>query len=52
MRDMADLTPGDIQRLSPVVRNLINEKYSFVHPEQSLIHGVSHVMWTGRANSR
>lgn len=47
MRDMADLTPGDIQRLSPVVRNLINEKYNFVHPEQSLIHGVSHVMWTG-----
>lgn len=47
MRDMADLTPGDIQRLSPVVRNLVNEKYDFVHPEQPAIHSVSHVMWTG-----
>ncbi len=47
MRDMADFTPGDIQRLSPVVRNLVNEKYSFVHPEESAIHGVSHIMWTG-----
>lgn len=47
MSDMADLTPGDIQRLSPVVRDLINEKYDFVHPEEPLIHGVSHIMWTG-----
>ncbi|MEQ8319940.1 MAG: 4-hydroxyproline epimerase [Rhodospirillales bacterium] len=47
MRDMADLTPGDIQRLSPVIRNLINDKYDFVHPEQPAISGVSHVMWTG-----
>jgi 4-hydroxyproline epimerase len=47
MRDMADLTPGDIQRLSPVVRNMVNKKYTFVHPEEPAIHGVSHVMWTG-----
>lgn len=47
MRDMADLTPGDIQRLSPVVRDLVNAKYEFVHPEEPLIHGVSHIMWTG-----
>lgn len=47
MRDMADLTPGEIQRLSPVVRDLVNAKYEFVHPEEPLIHGVSHIMWTG-----
>lgn len=47
MRDMAGLSPGDIQRLSPVVRNLVNEKYDFVHPEQPAIHSVSHIMWTG-----
>lgn len=47
MRDMADLTPGEIQRLSPVVRDLINDRYDFVHPEQPLINGVSHIMWTG-----
>lgn len=47
MRDMADLTPGDIQRLSPLVRNLVNEKYDFTHPEQPAIHSVTHIMWTG-----
>ena len=47
MCDMADLTPGEIQRLSPVVRDLVNAKYEFVHPEEPLIHGVSHIMWTG-----
>lgn len=47
MRDMADLSPGDIQRLSPVVRQCVNEKYDVVHPEEPSIHGVSHVMWTG-----
>ena len=47
MCDMADLSPGDIQRLSPIVRNLINDAFDFVHPEQPLIRGVSHVMWTG-----
>jgi len=46
-RDMADLTPGDIQRLSPIVRDLMNAKYDFAHPEQPAITGLSHVMWTG-----
>ncbi len=46
--DLDDLSPGDIQRLSPVVRALMNEKYDFSHPEQSAIKGLSHVMWTGR----
>jgi len=47
-RDMSDLTPGDIQRLSPVIRALMNEKYDFVHPEHPAIQGLSHVMWTGK----
>jgi 4-hydroxyproline epimerase len=48
IRDMSDLTPGDIQRLSPVIRTMMNEKYDFVHPENSAIRGLSHVMWTGK----
>ncbi|MBT4888815.1 MAG: 4-hydroxyproline epimerase [Rhodospirillales bacterium] len=47
-RDLDDLTPGDIQRLSPVVRQLMNDKYDFEHPEQPAIQGLSHVMWTGK----
>jgi 4-hydroxyproline epimerase len=30
------------------LRKRINEKYSFIHPEESKIKGLSHVMWTGR----
>lgn len=47
LRDMADLTPADIQRLSPLVRDAVNAKQAFVHPEEPAIKGVSHVMWTG-----
>lgn len=46
--DMADLSPGDIQRLSPLVRSAMNSRYAFVHPEKPEISGLSHVMWTGK----
>lgn len=46
--DLDDLTPSDIQRLSPLLRAKANEKYKFVHPETPEIQGLSHVMWTGR----
>ncbi len=45
--DLSQLSPSDIQRLSPELRRKANEKYSFVHPEQTQIKGLSHVMWTG-----
>lgn len=47
--DLQALTPADIQRLSPILRAKANEKHEFVHPETPAIHGLSHVMWTGRA---
>jgi 4-hydroxyproline epimerase len=47
-RDLEDLSAADILRLSPVVRKLVNEKYSFVHPEDDTIRGMSHVEWTGK----
>ncbi len=43
-----DLPPLDIQRLSPELRRRINDRYSFVHPQDPDIHGVSHIQWTGR----
>ncbi|MFO7847030.1 MAG: 4-hydroxyproline epimerase [Balneolaceae bacterium] len=30
------------------VRSLLNDQHSFVHPEDSSINGLSHVMWTGK----
>jgi 4-hydroxyproline epimerase len=45
---LESLSAGDVLRLSPVVRRLLNEKVAPVHPEDPTIGGVSHVMWTGR----
>jgi len=46
-RDMADLTAADLVRLSPVLRQRLNEQYTFVHPENPSISGLSHILWTG-----
>lgn len=38
---------GDLLRLSPKLRTAINERYTFVHPDDETIRGVSHIQWTG-----
>lgn len=32
---------------SRICRQQLNERYTFRHPEQEHIHGLSHIMWTG-----
>ncbi len=44
---LESMSAGDVLRLSPIVRTLLNEKIQPVHPENETIRGVSHVMWTG-----
>jgi 4-hydroxyproline epimerase len=46
-RDMADFTAGDLVRMSPVLRKNLNAKYTFQHPENPTIKGLSHILWTG-----
>jgi 4-hydroxyproline epimerase len=46
-RDIADHTAGDLIAWSPIVRQRLNEKYSFVHPENPGINRLSHMLWTG-----
>ncbi|WP_342360456.1 4-hydroxyproline epimerase [Terrarubrum flagellatum] len=46
--DIADIQPSDILRLSPRVRAAFRAKYDFVHPDNPLIRGLSHVLWTGK----
>jgi 4-hydroxyproline epimerase len=46
--DMSDFSPGEILRLSPIMRRLLNEAVTPVHPENPTIRGVSHILWTGR----
>lgn len=40
-------TAGDLIRWSQIIRNKINDKYTFVHPENDTIRGLSHMLWTG-----
>jgi 4-hydroxyproline epimerase len=46
--DVARLTPGDILRLSPLLRRALNDVVDIVHPENPNIRGVSHILWTGK----
>ena len=48
-RDLEALSAGDIIRISPLLRQRLNDKYSFIHPEDSRICGLSHLQWTGKA---
>jgi 4-hydroxyproline epimerase len=50
--DIADVSAGDLLRWSPLLRTALNEKYSFVHPEQPDIKGLSHILWTGKPLSK
>jgi 4-hydroxyproline epimerase len=46
-RDIGDVSAVDLVRWSPALRAALNAKYEFVHPEQSDIKGLSHILWTG-----
>jgi 4-hydroxyproline epimerase len=50
--DIADVSAGDLLRWSPLLRAALNEKYSFEHPEQPDIKGLSHILWTGKPIAR
>lgn len=47
-RDLADHTAGELVQWSPVIRQRLNEKYEFTHPENSGINRLSHILWTGK----
>ncbi|HEY4149519.1 MAG TPA: 4-hydroxyproline epimerase [Chitinophagaceae bacterium] len=40
-------TAAELIHWSRVMRRHINEKYDFVHPDNSSISGCSHILWTG-----
>ncbi|KQZ14926.1 hydroxyproline-2-epimerase [Mesorhizobium sp. Root554] len=46
-RDLADYSAGDLIAWSPVLRQRLNDLYSFVHPENPDINGLRHIQWTG-----
>jgi len=49
---LESMSAGDVLRLSPIVRKLLNDRIQPVHPENETIRGVSHVMWTGKPRDK
>jgi 4-hydroxyproline epimerase len=46
--DLEHLTAADIVRLSPLLRDRINERYRFTHPDDDRLSHMRHVLWAGR----
>lgn len=46
-RGLEHYTANKLISISRELRNRINEKYIFVHPENDTIKGCSHILWTG-----
>jgi 4-hydroxyproline epimerase len=46
-RDMADHGAGQLIAWSPVLRQRLNERYAFRHPENAAIDRLTHILWTG-----
>lgn len=49
--DLEDFSAQDILAISPKLRQRLNERHTFVHPEDERICGLSHIMWTGRPHA-
>lgn len=45
--DITDFSASNLIHYGKLIRGLLNEKYNFQHPENSNIHGLSHIQWTG-----
>ncbi len=50
-RDMDEFSAGQLIQWSPVLRQRLNDNYSFVHPQDKTICGLSHIEWTGQARN-
>jgi 4-hydroxyproline epimerase len=46
--DLSQLSAADIVRLSPLLRERINQRYTFSHPEDDRLSHMRHVLWAGK----
>ena len=47
-QDLEALTAQDLLTLSPRLRQRLNERYTFEHPQDGRIQGLSHLLWAGK----
>ncbi|MEO0728877.1 MAG: 4-hydroxyproline epimerase [Pseudomonadota bacterium] len=50
--DMADYTASNLIQWARQIRDQLNAKYEFAHPENPAIDHVSHVLWTGKPKAQ
>ncbi|TSD63447.1 4-hydroxyproline epimerase [Inquilinus sp. KBS0705] len=50
-KGLENYTADQLISWSRVLRQRINEKYTFVHPENPTINGCSHILWAGKTIS-
>jgi len=48
---LENYTAGELIAWSRVLRERINEKYTFIHPDNPTINGCSHILWAGKTLS-
>jgi len=46
--DISQFSASQLIHYGKLIRRLLNDKYTFVHPENEHIQGLSHIQWTGR----
>ena len=46
--DLSQMSAADIVRLSPLLRERINQRYTFSHPEDDRLSHLRHVLWAGK----
>lgn len=46
--DLSQLTAADIVRLSSLLRDRINQRYTFSHPHDDRLSELRHILWAGR----
>jgi len=46
--DITDMPASKLIHYGKLIRSLLNEKYTFQHPENENIKGLSHIQWTGK----
>jgi len=49
---MQNLTADELISFSGEIRQRLNERYTFEHPQNKKINGLSHVLWTGSTKSK
>ncbi len=49
--DVGDVQPSDLIRWSPKLRADFNARHSIVHPENPALDKLTHVLWTGKAQT-